>query len=485
MAVTNIGSIKPKVWIPPTYHALYKLIAVRTDGTEDDLTDIAHYIQIEDGVTEVIGKFEFELWNPDSQYTNLWTGNNTVLFYCDYATTATTLRFRGRIEQISKLNNKIRVTGRSEGLKFLNVNVTKSYASQECSVILKDLIDSYGSGFTSTNVSVSTASITTNWYEKNFWECIEELCTSAGFFCYVDANKDFHFKNKGSVTNTGEGIVHGSNLMSVSDFADDVTLVKNKIKVYGATQDGIQLIYTAEDADSQTLYGLREEIINDDNITSYDQAKDYADNLLVDAKTPPVVGEITGTMLATIQPGENIPISSPANGIEPKAWDILSYTHTMDLESGFTTTVKVNKEPRRTKHILKGILAKTNRKQSTSANPEQMLFSYNHLFDVDSGTHSNTEIVDGVLKLQAGESSGVWTSSSHTAGSDVSEAYLISIGQTLTSATYEVSANAGVNYKSISDKSKVSITNTGQSVILRITITSADTQIDSVSLQYK
>ncbi len=81
--------------MPPIYSANYKVVVEREDGTLDDITDILLSLKIEDGVTQGIGNFEFEIPNPNETYSDVWNGMEIFRFYCDYASEATTLRFRG------------------------------------------------------------------------------------------------------------------------------------------------------------------------------------------------------------------------------------------------------------------------------------------------------------------------------------------------------------------------------------------------------
>ena len=483
MATKSTRSKKVYHWIPPQYSALYALTVERSNGTVDTLTQVIHFLEIEDGATDTIGRFEFELWDPAQTYKDVWTGMEIVRYYSDYAATATTLRFRGRIEKVAYVDNKIKVTGRSESLKFIDITVTQDYNSQECSAILKDLVDNYGSGFTYTNVNASSVSITVNWYQKPFWDCVKEICTASGFFCYVDASLDFHFAENGTVINTGEAIVHDYNLLEVTEFAEDLSFVRNRIIVYGAEQEGVQLIYTAEDSTSIASYGAREEIVNDSNITAYLQAKDYGDYLLAEEKDPPEIGEVKGTLLATIQPGESIRLSSPFNNLPPNTYNILSYKHKLDMNTGLTTTVKVNKEPRMFSHVLKSMVERDNAKAQTTANPYEMRYSYNFLFNEDSGTHSTTEIIDGVLKPTV--ASGTWISDARDLDTNINEAYLILVGETVTGAKVYVSGDNGTNWLLINNKTKISVSNSkGIKLRVKVIFNNADTQIDSLSIQY-
>ena len=490
MPVRNIRKIKPKVWIPPKYHTKYGITVTRKDGTVDTITAKIANLEIKEGVTDSIGSFSFEIYNPNETYTGIWTGNEIFRYYSDYATTATTLRFRGRVEKVSYSGDKIKVNGRSEGVKLMDVKVTESYSNTECGVILKDLVAKYATFATVNNVNTSTTALTLTWTEKPFWDCIKELSEASGFDCYLDKDLDFHFFEIGSVINKNEGMVHGMNLIEVGEFAQDLSQIKNRIIVYGAERDGIQVIYTAESLDTDygvnSDFGVHEEVIDDDSVVTETQAQELADALLDKNKNPPVVGEVKSILLATIQPGESIRLSSPLNNLPPGEYQCVDYKHTLGIQSGMlTTTVSVSKEPRKIYHIMKTLIEGQNKQQKTSINPHKMKFSYNFLFDNDSGTHSDTEISNGVLKLQSGKSSGVWRSVGRDVSSNVSQVYLIVVGETLDGALIQVSCNHEVNYQTLTDKQLTTMTTAkGDNITIKVTLSNADTQIDSLSLMY-
>ena len=487
MAVSNLSSRRSFHWIPPDNHAGYKItVESSSDGVEEDITEYIHYCRVFDGVTDTVGEFEFRIYDPSETYKDKWTGNEIFRYYSDYASASTTLRFRGRIEKPSNRNNMIRVYGRSESLKFLTLNVTKSYTGVEASEILKDIVDTYGDEFTVTNVESTSTNITVSWFEKPFWECVQELCASATSDCYVDADLDFHFFAVSSRSNTGEAFVHGQNLLDIGDFSPDLTQVRNVIRVYGSTQEGTQLIHTEEDATSISSYGRKVAVIRDDNITTQAQIEQVAKAKLANLKDPPIVGEITGTMLSTIQPGQKIYLSSPENNIPPALYDILQYEHTIDLEGGgLTTRVTVNKEPRQTALVFKSIIQRLNNTQDSSINPNQMEYASNNLFNSESGTHVNTEISDGVLRLETGQVSGNWTSDTYTAAVDISQAYLVLTASEISNIIVTISVNGGVSYDTITRESLLEITNSGKSLKINIAFSSATASVDSYSIQYK
>ena len=486
MAVENlhsIGNVKPipiYAWIPPIYDGETKITITRNDiiGTIDDITELILEGEITDGATDTIGSFSFTIDNSSESYTGIWKGNEIIYFYSDYALTATTKRFRGRIEKVSYQNNQIKITGRSEGFRLLDITVSKSYTDTETSVIIKDLFDTYTTGFTYNNVNTSSTNVTVSWYQKTFLECIQELCTSSGYDFYIDCNMDAHYFESKSVKNSDDCFVHDQNIIDVGDFAQDYSLIKNRIIVQGADIGNIPLIYTSEDTTSQSSYGVKELVINDSNITTYEQAKERGDYELSINKDPPIIGEITGKGLATIQPGEVLRISDPSNNLAPAYYKIISYTH--KFSPYFQTTVNIEKEQRNIYHIIKNTIS--TQSDTSEKNTSGFKYSWNFDFNSDSGSHNGTIISLGVLR--ATSSSGIWESDVLEIEETATGFKLEVVGQTLNGAIFQISADGGTNWHNALPISNYTFSPSGKNLKIRVTFSSADTQIDSLGLFY-
>jgi len=483
MPVRSLRRIPVFVWIPPIYSALHKIEITRNEGNiTDDITDIIYEGEITDGATDTIGNFSFKVDNSSEAYTGVWTGNEILNVYIDYATSATSLRFRGRIEKVSYQDTNIIIKGRSESSKLLDIAVTKSYSNIETSIILKDLFDAYGTDFTYNNTGTSTTNITVNWYQKPFWECVLELCNAAGFDCYIDSSLDCHYFESGSIDNTTECVVHESNIFEVGDFAYDYSLIKNRVIVYGAKQEEIPVISTSENTTSQTDYGIKELIINDSSITTTTQAQERADYELAISKDPPLVGEVTSLGLATIQPGERIRISAPLSNLSPGYYKILAYKH--KINGLLKTILTIEKEPKKIYHLMKDRITKEE-KLSERENPNEMKYSWINTFDSDSGSHSDTEISEGRLKLQSGKSTGSWISDKMTISSDATGCELRAKGEALPGTQYFVSTDDGNIWQPVDLNIEKVPSPTGRDLKIKITLNSSSTQLDSIGLLYK
>ena len=487
MTIKNLKTKKVFAWKPPNTTAKYKITVTRSDGTVDDISNLATECVVEDNVTESIGSFSFKIWDPTELYANIWVGNEVFLYYKDYAATATTLRFRGRIEKPSKVGNRLNCKGRSESFRLINLKVNKSYSAATGDTIIKDLFTTYAPEITTTNVVATTEILTIDFYEKDFWECIQEVCRGTACDAYVDSALDCHYFTVGAIVNNGEAIIHDYNMMEISDFTPDLTLIRNKIRVYGATQEGIQPMATAEQKTG--VYGTsgsfptKIELINDDSIVTTQQAQIVADYELSQRKNPPTIGEVKGLLLATIQPGEQINLSSPSDKISPGLYTTTGYKDELNIDKGFYTTVYVNKEPRKVSHVIKERVQSENKLKSTSTNPEGLDSTVTFLFNVDVGSHTTTEIVDGVLKPTG--ATGTWLSSNTTLTSSLNKIYLVMNGETLTDVTVSVSGDNGNNYEAISNRSSITMsTAKGNNIKIKVEFASANPQITSLQVLY-
>ena len=485
-AVRSIRSIPSFVWIPPIYESLYK-IEIVSSGTTYDITDDIISGEYTDGITETIGNFTFTFDNSEGEYSNKFSLNDEIKIYSDYATSATTLRFLGVIEKVNSKEEEITVSGGSGAIKVMGTSITKNYINTYTHDILIDLINTYFSGIiTYTNIDTTESTdlpISVNWYQKPFWECVLEVCNRAGRDAYIDASYDFHYFNSESIENTTEAVVHDFNLIEVGDFTPDSTNIKNRVIVYGAIIEEQQIMWTEEDQDSIDDYGLKELIINDTNIITVEQARDRAVYELSINKDPPIIGEVISDPLATILPGERIRLSDPESGINPSFYNIPKFTQKFGDDE--ETILTIQKEQSTISKILKSRI--TFESQYTEKeNPNEMRFSWLFPFDADSGTHTNTQITDGSLRVIAGQSSGTWISETNIISDDIEIAEIRMSGIDLNNVTAYLSTDAGYSYQEFTGlKTPLTLSPSGTSLKLKIEISAVSTEIKSLVVLYK
>jgi len=484
--ISSIGSTKPipiYVWIPPQYDLIYKIEIYDVDtATAYDVTDIVLAGGYTWGITETIGKFEFTIDNSAQDYLNIFTPYDELRVYLDYAATATTLRFKGIIERVSKKDFTLVLSGRGPAAKYIGKNVTYSATSTARSTILSGIISKYFSDLTTTNLESDTGTATVNYFDKPFWEVVEDICGQATFDAFVDTNYDFNYFSRGSRTNTTEAIVHEYNLIELGDFSPDASFVYNKIKVYGVETDGMPIIATANDTTSQTTYKVKELKINDSNITTKTQAQTRADYELALNKDPPTIGMVKSLGLPTLAPGQKLRISDPLNGLNPGYYDVFEFSQKFSNDEPVMTEVTIKKERTTMPNVLKKRI-KFESEISAVSNPNEMDYSVIDNFDSDAGTHSSTAISTGALRVSSG-STGTWTSDSISLSGDLNTFEIRLAGGG--SVVIRISLDGGIIYTQVPMSTEGTVTSNVpiNSVIIKIELGTSITQVNTMGFFY-
>jgi len=491
----SIGKIKPipiYIYIPPEEDAMYKITVERKDGTIDDITNLlllGETNEVTDSINDKIGSFTFTLDNSDESRTNIWEGNETLRIYLDYDTTATTLRFRGRVEKVNYPNNQIVLVGRSEALDMMNIYVNYS-TTDETSNILKYLLNTYATRYTQSNINVSTKSIAVSWVQKTLFECIQELCNASAFDFYVDCNLDVHYFESGSVENNTDCAVHNLNIFSIDDFGKDYSVIKNRVIVQGGSTIGLPIVWTAESEDESYGVGsnvnVKEYVVKDQNLTTIESLMDRADAELLLSLNPHLVGECEAKCLATLQPGEKVFISAPYSNIEPQKYTISQYKHKF---MGITSTIlTINKEPIKIQRVLK------NQGINPSMNAQIIDcegFKYSLFYDfsqTSEGTFITSRILNNIL-VPFNSSSGTWFSPVYNTRSPISSLKVFLSGDNIVNCKVFVSLDGGTLFTQLwgnganTDPEGFNIP-TGRNIQIRIDIADSNTQIKGVSLLY-
>jgi hypothetical protein len=421
-------------------------------------------------------KCELELID-DGNYSNSITGGETIELKF-----GSTSRWKGQVDKPKKRFGQtytLGVTGSHFQNNLLNIMVTESYdGTMTDDAILKDLVSIYLTGYTTTNVAVSTNSSTINWDEKPLFDCILDLCTNSDFDCYLDEAKDFHFFEKESIENTDDAIIWDDNWLSASDgFGTDENDIRNVVRVYGEDEAGLPVIYETSDSTSETASGTREKVIKDSNIKNYTHAKQVGDATLAQNKDKEEKGEMDSLLIDTIQPGQLLWISHPIQHIHGQ-YRVVKYTHKLPILQ--TTTVISNETKIPT--IFKDRKAAEQRQEGLT-NPYGMISSFNcsflNLNGVDTTLSSNIGITDGSLYMTL--ANGVMITNNKTESSNRTYFQLKVNGDVLAGNTYEVSTDGGSTFTAINLETETLLT-AGTSIRIKITLTDANTRISGICL---
>jgi len=367
------------------------------DTTDTSVTDNLLDFKCELIATESIGTFEMTIDNNAGTYDDLYSGGETVIIYSSLRNVTTKL-FEGIMEKPEKkftndAGSQLAVKGTHVSSQLLDITVTKSYANQTASYILKDIIDNYtdfdGDGtkdYTYSNVTTTTDTYNIDWTHKPFWDCVIDLCNLENYECYVDNDKDFHFFERGSITNSNHAIVLNDNYRSVDGLGPDTKLVRNRVIVYGRDDENQMIIATSENSTSQLTYNVKEKVVSDTSIKTYDEAKARADAELALLKDTETRGSAVSTAMLPIQntttalnPGEQIPISIPILHIH-NYYSIAKLTHKLDSSGDYTTEIEVRSQVTKIPHLFKQRIEKEKGLEDIF-NPNELRNSYNLTFD--------------------------------------------------------------------------------------------------------
>lgn len=491
MPVTNLRSPRAVQWIPPFSSSTHKVTIEDNSGTEIDVTDLLVTCEVKDLVTSGIGSFECVIMNGLQEYTSKFSPMAKFRLYMDYASSATTLRFLGRVEKPSPQNSFVKLTGRSEALFVFEKTINEEFSGVDVGQVIKTLFDTYGENrYDTSSLNTSTGvTISQNFYGVAFWDAIEKVCTAAGYDCYVPPDLVVRFYERGSVDNATDAITDEYNLLNVGEFGSDTQEVKNRFLIYGANVDGAQVVYTANDAASQAKYGVRESPpISNPNIFTISEAKEYADYLIEESRNPPVTGNVRATLLATIRPGERLAISAPLDGLQANKYRVVELTHRIDNQGGaFETEVVVNRRLPETNQYLRKQTNVNRETVETAPNRFGLDYSAPESFGSDSGTHSSTTISNGTLKVSSGSTAGTWTSDAYSTATGL-QATKISLrigGSNTQYLRFDVSANNGSTWQPIENKIELTpTTSIGNQLRLRVSFTSADAELTGFTIYY-
>ena len=429
---------------------------------------------------------EINLDNSGEDFTNLFAARDTIEFKMDF-TDGTTVQFKGEVEEIKSAIEggffNLKIKGAHFTAQLLDVLVTKEFIGAKLSDIRTDLISTYLTGFTSTNVETNETTIDIKFVNKALLDCLIELDIQGDEDTYIDFDKDFHTFKRESKENLNIHFTPDDSLIQLRGLGTDSAEVRNKITVYGEVGD-LPVIHVSEDSASQTTFRTKESVITDNTIIDEAQAKTVGDASQTQLKDPKSQGSVLSLFWTGINPGDKAYVISNPHKIHD-LFRIVKFTFRVPEE---TLEVFFNQE-RSIPKLFKDRIRKE-QGQERIVNPFNMTRSFNFTFDdeskIDSASSSNFTLEDGVLRKGSGET-GIMISIKKDTDISANSMSLSIIGTELDGATYSFQADSQAEFQTISanSTSETSITTSGKEIKLKITITSANTRIDSAGLYWK
>ncbi|KKM50800.1 hypothetical protein LCGC14_1555840 [marine sediment metagenome] len=426
-----------------------------------------------------IGFFKILLDNNNEEFSEVYSGGETVEFFIDL-TDGTTRRFKGEIDTIKNKYDTgkgftLELAGNHVSGGLLNITVTESFTGDTTvSDILDALNSTYLSGYTVNYTATDTTTKPTiNWNNKPFWECITDLIKLISADAYVNDSLQINVFNKKSIINNNEAIVWNDTMISTEGLGTQSLTTRNKIIVYGEA-GALPVISTSEDSISQSSFGTKEQVIFDSKITTEAMADELSAAELFIQKTPETEGKANAFILPSLLPGDMIWISNPVFKIQGQ-YKIYKYTHKFPSER----TECFIQTSREIPHIFKKRIENELALQ-TVTNPFKMTSSWNFVFDDETEIttkDSNVEITGGLIKLNEGVQ-GTFTATKLVT-SNVTNVHLKVIGSLLVGTIYKFSTDGGENIVDLSPETEITVP-AGKNLWLKVEFNSVSSEINSL-----
>jgi len=387
----------------------------------------------------------------DGTYTDLWSGGEIVKFYADF-TDGTTQKFEGfliTIEPRIDAYPQIRIYAQDYGIEAQKIKITRIIEADTDIGEIFQILVAENLGHTSTNVTTDTGyTAKPSWKNVSLWQCFKDLAVKYGrnlFDFYCDFSKDWHFTKKGVIKNDSYPITYGNNILRTPRVQDGITDRKNKVIVYGATEERAPVYATSQNKTDQTTLFVMEEKIRNFNLTTYDQCKDEADSILATKLISGKSGEVVITGEIGIKAGEQVFISHPFVPVHG-FFSVDSVRH--DIGRSYTSTVKFSEAL----PMSPGVMAifeqiKTKDEQEPDIeNKQGMLDCIKETFEnALFGSYSNVEVSNSRLVLTSGQTIGTWISPNLSLDYNATQAYLIINGSDYELSEFYASSNAGAS----------------------------------------
>lgn len=438
------------------------------------------------------------LANIDQQYSDKWSGGETIIIKADFVS-GTTRIFEGHITNIKESFDRapqLEINCNDYGIQSFNNPVYKKYdTATDIGTIADEIISEYLTTHTRGNINTSTGvTATPTWQGKDLWMCLKDLAVKYGnnnYDFYCDYDKDWHFFQKGTLEHgiaSKLAIVFGQNHRRTSlenPFLDK----RNKITVIGATIDGVPLIATKKDQTDINTYWEMTEIIKDTNLITQTQVNNMATLQLANKTDVGRSGKVLADGLPGLLPGYKVMIFDPNNNMNG-FFVISEIIHR--INPNFTTEVAVHEQISKEETMIDFMNTIIDSKQETLEldNEYGMENTYTFTFDDDTDlTHTGTETKNSKLMLQPGNTTGTVITDMTTANEDITYVVMKVNGTDIDASEFFVSINNGLSYEAVPVNERHTLDVTGKhlkvKIILNTSTTAANPQIDSMSVMYK
>jgi hypothetical protein len=263
------------------------------DILDDEYTDLSWSYSRIGGC----GGFSFLLPRKRFEERAITGESNVRIYYRNPETNIYDLWYQGLINNktptVSGNSEVISVSGHGYQAQLGNKRIylnNVTYTSQEISVIVKDILDTYVTPNTdiSYNVgdievtSITPSSITFNDFALNAFEKLADLVGTREWG--VDKDRNFYFKSRSSTIGENFRFINGKTMTDFEEIQDFSRIV-NQVYVQGAQTGGTYHLFGPfDDVGSQSKYNLRTDFISNSSITSADVGSQFGTAYLAEHK---------------------------------------------------------------------------------------------------------------------------------------------------------------------------------------------------------
>ena len=262
-----------------------------------------------------------------------------------------TVIFRGRIESMIPDfdTNTIEISGKDYLGELLDRYILESYTTKLRSFIVDHIVETYAPSLTRGSIAGSPTGAITRTFKTTAWDVCVECAAEDGFRFWADANKDFHYAEKG-YDDSGITITLGTDPIRGFSIEESGADIVNRITVYGAGTGASQIAVMKEDPASQSYYRvIKEHRIIDTQIAIEAEAEAIADTYLAEHAWTLDIVNLDTIGYETLNAGERIRLVLGRYGIDD---DYVVITKTHEFPS-YQTKIQV---ARYAKH-LEGLIA--------------------------------------------------------------------------------------------------------------------------------
>jgi len=337
--------------------------------------------------------------------------------------------------------------------------------------------------------------ISTVYEEKSRTEISRETANKGSFDWYLWYNKDdlqweFRLFPQDSITNTTEQVIVQQNMTYLSRVGYNNTDIKNRIRVYGKTENNIIIVKTKDNTTSQSDLWVKDHTVQDSSLSTMAEVSDKAENLKDTLSERHTQGTVGAIGLKTLQPGQKFRVQNPYAGLNGY-YKAKQLTHNLSV-NGFDTSISINKREKKTADYFRDNATYFDDLASFE-NQEGLENSYTVFFDEDPAvvSHSNTEIIQegeySLLKLKDGETAGVAQSSTLIHTKNITKVQLrlnTDDVKNLNLLDMYVSANNGANWQLVSPGTLTDLNQTGQQLRFKFVFNNFQGVIESICLLF-